>query len=145
MFTYSGLATNDSELIRIIAEAKSAGKDPKAAVKATGYKPDMKKRGSLRTVFDGQHKFTRYFSPLERNSPRDLDELFRWNDVELFDLAKDPDEMHNLATDRAVNASRLLAMNGKLEAAIKAEIGVDDAREMPMVAGIDWTLDRIDL
>jgi len=145
LFTYSGLATNDSELIRIIAEAKSAGKDPKAAVKATGYKPDMKKRGSLRTVFDGQHKFTRYFSPLERNSPRDLDELFRWNDVELFDLANDPDEMHNLATDRAANASRLLAMNGKLEAAIKAEIGVDDAREMPMVAGIDWTLDRIDL
>lgn len=145
LFTYSGLATNDSELVRLIAEAKAAGKDPKAAVKAAGYRPNLKKRGSLRTVFDGRYKFTRYFSPLERNRPTTLDELFRWNDVELFDLQTDPAETTNLAVDRERHAALILAMSAKLEAEIKVQIGVDDGREMPDIEGIDWRIDRLDL
>ncbi len=145
LFTYSGLATNDSDLIRIIAEAKSAGQDPKAAVKAAGYKPNLKKRGSLRTVFDGRYKFTRYFAPVDRNQPRNLDELYRWNDVELFDLQSDPAEMTNLAASRGRNDELVQRMSDKLEAVIKAEIGTDDSREMPRVEGIDWNIDRIDL
>ncbi len=88
LFTYSGLATNDSELIRIVSEARAAGRDPRTAVKASGYRPDMNKRGSLRTVFDGRHKLSRYFAPVERNRPRGLQELYRDNDLELFDLAQ---------------------------------------------------------
>jgi arylsulfatase len=145
LFTYSGIATNDSEVTRIIADARASGRDPKAAVKAAGYRPDLKKRGSLRSVFDGRHKFTRYFSPIERNAPRDLDELYRNNDVELFDLQADPREMVNLATDRAAREPLLRAMNAKLEAAIAAEFGRDDGREMPPFEGIDWSIDRIDL
>lgn len=145
LFTYSGIATNDSEVTRIISEAKASGRNPKEAMKAAGYRPDLKKRGSLRTVFDGRHKFTRYFSPVERNSPRDLDELYRWNDVELFDLQADPREQVNLATDRGAHEALLRAMNAKLEAAIAAEIGRDDGREMPAFEGIDWSIDRIDL
>lgn len=145
LFTYSGLATNDSDLVRLIAEAKAAGKDPKAAVKAAGYRPNLKKRGSLRTAFDGRYKFTRYFSPLERNRPTTLDELYRWNDVELFDLQADPSETTNIAVDRERNAALILAMSGKLEAEIKVQIGVDDGREMPELEGIDWRVDRLDL
>lgn len=145
LFTYSGIATNDSDLIRLVAEAKAAGQDPRGAVKKSGYRPNMKKRGSLRTVFDGRYKFTRYFSPMERNRPGSLDELYRWNDVELFDLASDPSEMTNLASDRKGNAELISAMNVKLEAVIKAEIGVDDGREMPRVEGIEWNIDRLDL
>ncbi|GAB6112816.1 sulfatase-like hydrolase/transferase [Desulfomicrobium salsuginis] len=145
LFTYSGISTNDSELIRIIAEARAVGQDPKAAVQKAGYRPNMKKRGSLRTVFDGRHKFTRYFSPMERNRPESLDELYRWNDVELFDLSADPNEMDNLAVDPKGNAALVTAMNGKLEAIIKAEIGIDDGREMPRVEGIEWSIDRLDL
>ena len=59
LFTYSGIATNDSDLIRIIAEAKASGVDPKTAIKSSGYRPNMKKRGSIRTVFDGRYKFSR--------------------------------------------------------------------------------------
>lgn len=145
LFTYSGLATNDSEVIRIVADAKAEKKDPKAAMKASGYRPNLKKRGSLRTVFDGRHKFTRYFSPLDRNRPKNIDELYRWNDLELFDLQADPTEMNNLALDREANAKLLLAMSEKLESLIKAEIGVDDGREMPKIEGIDWGIERIDL
>lgn len=145
LFTYSGLATNDSEAIRLVSEARAAGKDPKAAMKTAGYRPNMKKRGSLRTVFDGRYKFTRYFSPLQRNRPTTLDELYQWNDVELFDLATDPAEMKNLAAQKGQNAELVMAMSHKLEALIKAEIGVDDGREMPAVEGIDWAIDHMDL
>jgi arylsulfatase len=145
LFTYSGLATNDSEVFRINAEAKMAGRKPIVQLIKEGYRPDMKKRGSVRTVFDGQYKLSRYFSPLERNSPRNVDELFKWNDVELFDLKSDPTEINNLAINQASNSETLAAMNSKLEAIIKAEIGVDDGREMPNIPTIDWTIDRPDL
>src|SRR5205814_7319130 len=129
LFTYSGLVTNDSGLWKIAAEAKAAGKKPAVALLKQGYVPDLKKRGSLRTVFDGRYKFTRYFAPLDRNRPTNVDELFKWNDVELFDLSTDTGEMTNAALDRANNHDLILSMSTKLEALIKAEIGVDDGRE----------------
>lgn len=145
LFTYSGLATNDSEMIRIIAEAKSNGKNPKDAIQEAGYRPNMKKRGSLRTTFDGRYKFTRYFSPIERNSPKSLADLYRLNDVELFDLETDPNEINNLAIDRSANGDLVLQMNNQLEAAIKTQIGVDNGREMPQIDGIRWNINEIDL
>jgi arylsulfatase A-like enzyme len=145
LFTYSGIATNDADIWQLISEAKAAGKDPKAAIQASGYKPNMKKRGSLRTAFDGRHKFSRYFAPVERNRPTTLEALYRNNDVELFDLQADPAETTNLAADPKANPALVMAMSNKLEAAIKAEIGVDDGREMPDVDGIRWAIDSLDL
>lgn len=145
LFTYSGLASNDSEIYRINTEAKIAGKKPIVQLLKEGYFPDMKKRGSVRAAFDGRYKFARYFSPLERNVPRTLDELYANNDVELFDLATDPSEAKNLAVDRKANADLLSAMNVKLERIIRQEIGVDDGRELPNIPTVDWTIDRVDL
>ncbi|HSO07382.1 MAG TPA: sulfatase-like hydrolase/transferase, partial [Pelomicrobium sp.] len=145
LFTFSGLAQTDAELMRVIAGGAVAGKDTKSAIKESGFKPDLRKRGSLRTVFDGRYKYTRYFSPIERNRPKTLDEIRRWNDVELFDLAKDPEEMRNLAAGAGADEKLLLTLNAKLDAAIQAEIGKDDGREMPDIAGIDWAVDRVEL
>jgi len=145
LFTYSCLATNDAGLFAVAGEALAAGKDPTESMKAAGYRPDLKKRGSVRTVFDGQYKFSRYFAPVDRNKPATLDELYRVNDVELFDLMADPTETKNLAMEREKNAALLETMSGKLEALIKAEIGSDDGREMPELATVTWTIDRPDL
>ncbi len=145
LFTYSGLASNDAGVFDFAAKAVLAGKDPKEEAKRQGFKPDLRKRGHVRSAFDGRYRFTRYFSPLDHNSPATLDELFKWNDVELYDLQADPGETSNLAIDRVANAALLQTMNAKLEAAIKAEIGKDDGRELPDIAGITWGLDRIDL
>ena len=145
LYTYSGLAQTDSELMRVMAEATSVGQDVKDAMKQRGFKPDLRKRGSLRMAFDGRYKFTRYFSPLERHRPTTLDELYRLNDVELFDLVADPGEMRNLAHARSANAELVARMNDKLNAAIAAEMGADDGREMPEVAGIDWSAHRVEL
>jgi arylsulfatase A-like enzyme len=144
LFTYCSLATNDSDLIGQIIKAATAGKNVKEEMKATGWKPDLKKRGNVRAVADGRHKFTRFFSPLEHNRPVNLEDLFKSNDVELYDLKADPQEISNLALDREKNKDLILAMNAKLENLIKAEIGVDDGRELPEIPGINWALDRMD-
>jgi hypothetical protein len=145
LFTYSGLVTNDADLIAVAGEAIAAGKNPRESMKASGFKPDLKKRGSLRTVFDGRYKFSRYFAPVDRNRPDNLEELYKVNDVELFDLQSDRAEAVNLAGDREKNVDLIATMSGKLEALIKAEIGQDDGREMPEVSKISWTIDRADL
>lgn len=145
LFIYSGIATNDSETIRIIAEAKAQGKNPKKAIEEAGYKPNLMKRGSLRSVFDGRYKFTRYFAPVQRNTPQTIDDLYAKNDVELFDLNTDPNEMTNLAVDRNKHAQLIQTMSAKLEASISAEFGKDDAREMPNFPGVEWGFDKMDL
>ena len=145
LFTYSGLCTNDARLFAVAGEAMAAGRNPAAELKATGFKPDLKKRGSMRTVFDGRYKFSRYFAPVDRNRPGTLDELYKVNDVELFDLQSDPNETTNLAGDRQKNGQLIATMSGKLEAVVKAEIGNDDGREMPDVGKVTWTIERADL
>ncbi len=144
LFTYSGLMTNDAELLRRIAAARAAGRGPESVV-ASGFGPDLRKRGSVRSVFDGRHKFTRYFAPVERNRPTALDELYAVNDIELFDLEADPAENTNLAAKRGDNEALIMAMNAKLNPIMDAEFGPDDGREMPDFEGIDWAVENVDL
>ena len=145
LFTYSGLSTNDAGLFGVAGEAIAAGRNPQEAMKAAGFTPDLKKRGSVRTVFDGRYKFSRYFAPVDRNKPGTLAQLYTANDVELFDLQADPLETVNLAVDREKRADLIATMSGKLEAMIKAEIGDDNGREMPELSTVTWIIDRPDL
>jgi arylsulfatase len=96
-------------------------------------------------VFDGRYKFSRYFAPVDRNSPATIDDLYQANDVELFDLQSDPEETINLAADREKHKDLIAAMSTKLESAIKAEVGVDDGREMPELPEVAWYIDSADL
>jgi arylsulfatase len=144
LFAYCSLATTDSALIGEVIKAAAAGKNPREEMKASGFKPDLRKRGNVRALADGRYKFTRFFAPLDHNKPGTIDELFKANDVELYDLQADPHETANLSLDREKNKDLILAMNTKLENVIKAEIGVDDGRELPELPGINWALDRMD-
>ncbi len=146
LFTYSGLATNDSNVLKVISDAAAKGANPRdpATIAKLGLKPDLKKRGTVRSVFDGRYKFTRYFAPVDRHSPANMDQLVRNNDLELFDLKTDPKEMTNLAVGPKSDPKLVMAMSDKLEAVIKAEIGVDDGREMPEFKTITWELDSVD-
>ena len=82
---------------------------------------------------------------VDRNSPKTIDDLYAWNDVELFDLHSDPKETRNLAVNKSGNAKLIMTMNGKLEAVIKHEVGKDDGREMPNIPTVDWTINKVDL
>ena len=48
---------------------------------------------------------------LDRNRPHNLDELYRWNDLELFDLQQDPAETKNLAMTKGENAALVATMS----------------------------------
>jgi arylsulfatase len=106
-----------------------------AAAKDGSLRPDLSKRGAIRSVFDGRYQFTRYFSPKQHNRPTSLEALFKLNDVELFDLAQDPNEVTNLAFDRVRHGELLLAMNDKLNKLIDAEVGEDVGQMLP--GGVD--------
>jgi arylsulfatase len=95
----------------------------------------MTKRGAIRSVFDGRYQFSRYFSPKQHNLPASIDELFKFNDVELFDLQTDPHELVNLALDPVKNADLLMAINAKLNRLIQAEVGEDVGQMLP--GGVD--------
>ena len=78
---------------------------------------------------------------MEHHRPRSIEELFANNDVELFDLATDPIEVNNLATDRRSNGDLLIAMNEKLNALIDSEVGEDRGQMLPTGPDANWTLD----
>jgi arylsulfatase len=106
-------------------------------------KPPPGKRSSIRTVFDGRYKYSRYFNNQEHNRPTTIEEIFKLNDVELFDLENDPYEMNNLALDKK-NQDLLLAMNDKLNRLIDREVGKDDGSHLPDIDGISWTAKPFD-
>ncbi len=106
-----------------------------AKIKEAGLRPDLRKRGAIRSVFDGRYQFTRYFSPKQHNLPTSIEGLFALNDVELFDTQNDPHEMNNLALDREKNADLLMAMNAKLNRLIADEVGEDVGQMLP--GGVD--------
>jgi choline-sulfatase len=103
--------------------------------RALAQQPDFRLRGTIRSVFDGRYRFTRYFSPLQFNQPTTLEDLFAYNDIELHDVASDPGEMRNLATERTRNGELLLAMNSKLNDMIANEVGEDSPDVMPIRDG----------
>ncbi|GAA5178638.1 hypothetical protein GCM10025771_18280 [Niveibacterium umoris] len=104
-FTYSGIATNDSEYTRTVSGARATDQDQTSAMAAAGYRPNLRKRGSLHAVFDGRNMLTRYSSPIERHRLAIVGDRLARDDVERFDLESAPQETHNLGLDRAKHAS----------------------------------------
>ena len=139
LFCYNMLAYIDGDFMFKAAPFLLAP-DGKKKMKEAGLRPDLMKRGAIRSVFDGRYQFTRYFSPKQHNRPGSLEELFAHNDVELFDLESDPNELDNLARDRKKHGDLLVAMNAKLNARLDAEVGEDIGQMMPGGVDVGWSL-----
>jgi hypothetical protein len=91
--------------------------------------PDLDKRELFRGIFDGRYKLVRYFGLGHYHLPGSVEELLANNDVALYDLRIDPEEMNNLADPDNPNYSEelLAIMNAKLNDLIATEIGEDKA------------------
>ena len=93
--------------------------------------PDLTKRGFVAMTFDGRYKFARYYAPSQFNTPRTLEEILVWNDLELFDLHDDPEERNNLALEPKRNEALILRMNALLNELMAREVGVNDGEFLP--------------
>ena len=122
--------------ISYVAYIKQGG-DPKQ-LKEAGIVPDLRKRGAVRMVCDGRYVFTRYFSPKQHNRPKTLEDLYRFNDVELYDVSADPLEMKNLAANGKKQGELIVAMNDKLNGLIDAEVGEDRGQMLPGGVEAGW-------
>ena len=90
-------------------------------------KVDLSKKGYLRGIITEDYKFARYFSPLNFNTPTNIESLYSQNEVELYKT--DTDETENLAWPKGNNKELVESYNSKLNALIEKEIGTDDGRE----------------
>ena len=77
---------------------------------------------------------------MQHHVPRTLEQLLATNDVELFDLERDPLEMNNLATDIGKYGEVIQMMNSKLNLLIENEVGDDEGQMLPVIKGTDWRL-----
>ena len=133
LFNYVGLSTVSSDFFVGLFTNSKGGKgafDMTPADLSTTH-PDLSKRGFLSMAFDGRYKFARYYAPNQFNTPRTLEQILAYNDVELFDLRADPEERTNLALDPKANAALILRMNALLNDLMAREVGANDGQFLP--------------
>jgi arylsulfatase len=139
LFNYNMFAYVDGDfLLKAVAFLNKGGKP--AELKAAGIVPDLRKRGAVRSVYDGRYVFARYFSPKQHNRPATLEDLYKVNDVELFDLQADPLEMTNLAVGDKARRDVVAMMNDKLNRLIDAEVGEDRGQMLPGGVDAGWEI-----
>jgi arylsulfatase len=91
----------------------------------------LDKRGFLSFVFDGRYKLGRYYAPNDFNTPKTLDQLFKHNDLQIFDLKTDPNEMTNLALEQEKNKDTITRLNTLLNELMAREVGVNNGSFLP--------------
>jgi arylsulfatase A-like enzyme len=130
LFNYVGLLTIDADYLKKMAAYLAVGKD---APPLTEVRPDLRKRGFLSFVFDGRYKFARYYAPTDFRlpSPKDIKDLIKQHDLELFDLEKDPHELTNLAVEPEKHKDAILRMNELLNTLMAREVGPNDGQFLP--------------
>lgn len=113
------------EMLSMTAVSFSLGANGKPAISL-----DPKARGLVRGLTTERYKFARYFSLLDYNLPETMEELFAHNDVQLFDLENDPEELVNLAAEPEKHKELILSLNEQLNRLITQEIGADKGQYM---------------
>jgi arylsulfatase A-like enzyme len=137
LFNYNMLSFQDAHWARKMDQYMRDAKTPLAAKikELIKIEPDFHDRCGIRSAFDGRYRFSRYFSPLDFNTPATYESLTASNDLELYDLQEDAEEIYNLAADPKSNGELIMAMNAKLNGRIADEVGDDNGSFLPIRNG----------
>jgi arylsulfatase A-like enzyme len=140
LFCYSQLMVHDPNFARTLYETLLNKSIARSTLfqKIESFPVDWSLRVCIRSITDERYKFSRYFSFRGFNTPATLEDLRGRNDLELYDLGNDPDEIVNLAYDFERHRDLIAAMNAKLNALIAREIGIDDGSFMALKDWINW-------
>lgn len=123
LFNYVQPSTIDAEFnVKLFIAAAQGKRSPELT------EVNLNKRGFLAFTFDGRYKLGRFYAPNAFHTPKTLDQLFKHNDVQVFDLQNDPEEMQNLALNRDKHKETILRLNGLLNDLMAREVGVNDGR-----------------
>ncbi len=68
LYCFNMFATLDGEFLEKARDLLRQPGGPEK-LKQGALRPDLMKRGAIRSVFDGRYQFTRYFSPKQHNRP----------------------------------------------------------------------------
>ena len=140
LFCYSQLMVHDpkfTQLLYTVVADKSVSRLDQFK-KMEDFPVNWPLRVSIRSIFDGRYKFSRYFSFRNFNTPQTLDELLANNDLEIYDTRVDPDETVNLALNIDANRALAESLNAKMNRIIAREIGNDDGSFLPLKRWINW-------
>jgi arylsulfatase A-like enzyme len=136
LFNYNMLSFQDAKWAKMMddyMDSSASAPDKIAALLKT--EPDFHDRCGIRSVFDGRYRFSRYFAPLDFNTPTSYEDLTANNDLELYDLRNDPEEVDNLALTPSAHTDLIMAMNTTLNQRLAEEVGDDDGSFLPIRDG----------
>ena len=140
LFCYSQLMVHDprfTHMLYTVVADKSVSRLQQFQ-KMEDFPVDWSLRVSIRSIFDGRYKFSRYFSFRHFNTPTNFEDLVKNNDLELYDTQNDPDELNNLAANPQQHRALILSMNEKMNRVIAREIGNDDGSFLPLKRWVNW-------
>jgi arylsulfatase A-like enzyme len=141
LYNYNMLSFQSAKWGKLVQDYINSPEVPLAdkLKKLMAEEPNFHERCGIRSSFDGRYRFSRYFAPLDFNTPSIFEALMAKNDLELYDLDNDPEEINNLAMDTKKNGDLIMAQNAKLNQRIAEEVGVDDGSFLPLRNG-KWYL-----
>jgi arylsulfatase A-like enzyme len=138
LYNYNTLHYIDSEFVHKVAQSGISA-DRFLPLRATlAISQPLSKRSNpafFRGIHTSQYKFARYFQPAQHHTPTDWATLTQHNQLELYDISKDAQEINNLAAAPAkidpTTQALILKINAQLNALIAKEVGQDLGDEHP--------------
>ncbi|MDG1020887.1 MAG: sulfatase-like hydrolase/transferase [Emcibacteraceae bacterium] len=116
---------------RMLAKVAEANGGPKVTFTWPDDFIQFDTRTLGRGIITKKYKYSRWFTPGDHHTPTSWTQLLGRNDIELYDIEKDPLELNNLAQDPEAHKKDIIMLNDRLNKLIEKEVGEDNGSHFP--------------